>query len=153
MNLINYYFCLFSCLCIIFLQSISSYAFETNFGIIKKMPLNVRKGPSKEYPIFFTINDSFPLKILHKIEDWCLVEEHMNRQGWITCNQIRKIKNSVILKEEAILYRLPYNTKQKIGSLSKGSIMRLKICGKIYCRIINMNNSKISGWINKKHFW
>ena len=56
--------------------------------------MNVRAGPSKEYPIKFIYKKKYlPVKILDKSETWRKIRDFENNSGWIHVSQLSKKKS------------------------------------------------------------
>ena len=72
-----------------------SYAIEKlSFLSLKNNKVNVRIGPSKEYPIKFTYKKKYlPVEVLDKSETWRKVKDIENNSGWVHISQLSKKKN------------------------------------------------------------
>ena len=65
------------------------------FLSLKNNEVNVRVGPSKQYPIKFTYNKKYlPIEVLGKSSTWRKVKDLENNSGWIHISQLSKKKNS-----------------------------------------------------------
>ena len=71
---------------------ITTYAKENDkFLSLKKNEVNVRVGPSKDYPIKFTYKKKYlPLQILDKFENWKKIKDFENNSGWIHTSLLSK---------------------------------------------------------------
>ena len=71
-----------------------SFANESiNFLSLKKNEVNLRQGPSFEYPIKLIYNKKYlPLIILDKSETWRKISDFKNNSGWIHISQLSKKK-------------------------------------------------------------
>ena len=72
-----------------------SFADEiTNFLSLKNNKVNLRQGPSFEYPIKLIYKKKYlPVKVLDKSETWRKVKDFENNVGWIHTSQLSKKKN------------------------------------------------------------
>ena len=69
---------------------------EINFLSLKNDKVNVRLGPSKEYPIKFIYKKKYlPLEILDNSETWRKVKDFENNSGWIHISQLSKKKSAI----------------------------------------------------------
>ena len=89
-----------------FILPFSSFAQEKNyFLMLKNKKVNVRYGPSFDYPIKYVYRKiELPLKVIDKKENFRRVIDHKKNNGW---NQITQIRNtlSIITKSEKILLK------------------------------------------------
>ena len=87
----NYH--IFLVLFFLFIFSIQkSFANENiNFLSLKNNEVNVRVGPSIEYPIKFTYKKKYlPLEVLDRSETWRKIKDFENNSGWIHISQLSK---------------------------------------------------------------
>ena len=77
---VKYYFVTIVTFFLIFFHINNSLANENaNFLSLKKNEVNVRVGPSKDYPIKFTYKKKYlPLQILDKFENWKKIKDFEN---------------------------------------------------------------------------
>ena len=90
---------LFAIIFILFFNTVQkSYAVEkVRFLSLKNNKVNVRIGPSKEYPIKFTYKKKYlPVEILDKSETWRKVKDLENNSGWVYISQLSKKKLQLI---------------------------------------------------------
>ena len=65
-----------------------------NFLSLKNSKVNLRLGPSFEYPIKLTyIKKYLPVIIIDKSETWRHIKDFENNSGWIHISQLSKKKN------------------------------------------------------------
>ena len=68
---------------------------DINFLSLKNNEVNLRLGPSFEYPIKLTYNKKYlPIIIIDKSETWRKTKDFQNNTGWIHISQLSKKKNS-----------------------------------------------------------
>ena len=136
----------------------SLFFFSTSFGnenkkflSLKNNEVNVRVGPSKQYPIKFTYNKKYlPIEVLGKSSTWRKVKDLENNSGWIHISQLSKKKTAINTNNNSLLYKKPTIYSKKIAKLEVGRLIIIKKCKKKWCRIITGN---YSGWIFKKSLW
>ena len=89
----NYFF-LVSFFFLFFLLTLKVIANEEiNFLSLKNNEVNVRLGPSKEYPVKFIYKKKYlPLEILDNSETWRKIKDFENNSGWIHISQLSKKK-------------------------------------------------------------
>ena len=71
-----------------------SFANENkNFLSLKNNEVNLRQGPSFEYPIKFIYKKKYlPVEVLDKSETWRKIKDFENNSGWIHASQLSKKK-------------------------------------------------------------
>jgi len=138
-------------LIILFIFFYSSYAnSEKNFLSLKKSKVNVRYGPSFEFPIKYVYKKiNFPIKQIDKKENFRRIIDIKNNSGWIHISQLKKV-NSVIALKDKIMFKKPTVFSRPIAKIEKGRLLIIQNCDKKWCKV-KTNNFK--GWINKENLW
>ena len=78
---------------------------EDVFISLKKNKVNVRYGPSFEFPIKYVYKKiDFPIKQIDKKENFRRIIDIKNNSGWIHISQLKKI-NSVITLKDKIMFK------------------------------------------------
>ena len=139
---------LFSILC--FLPK--SFANESKkFLSLKNNEVNLRQGPSFEYPIKFIYKKKYlPVEILDKSETWRKIKDFENNSGWIHASQLSKKKSAICKKNNSVLYKKPTIFSKPIAKLEIGRLVLIKKCKLKWCKISSGN---FSGWIYKNSLW
>ena len=124
--------------------------FASEFVMLKNEKVNVRYGPSFEYPIKYAYLKKFlPVKVIDKKDNFRRIIDHKHNSGWIHTSQLRK-SSSVILSEEQIIFSKPSKFSKPIAIAEKGKLILIKKCKKNWCKTSVLN---ISGWILFDNFW
>jgi len=78
---------------------------EDNFFLsLKNQEVNLRQGPSFEYPIKFTYKKRYlPVIIIDRSETWREIKDFENNFGWIHISQLSKKKSAINIKNNSIL--------------------------------------------------
>ena len=136
---------------ILFIFFYSSYAnSEEIFLSLKKSKVNVRYGPSFEFPIKYIYKKiNFPIKQIDKKENFRRIIDIKNNSGWIHISQLKKV-NSVIALKDKIMFKKPTFFSKPIAQIKKGRLLVIQNCTKEWCKV-KTNNFK--GWINKENLW
>ena len=146
-------FCLFTIIFILFFNTVQkSYAVEkVRFLSLKNNKVNVRIGPSKEYPIKFTYKKKYlPVKILEKSETWRKVKDLESNSGWIHVSQLSKQKTAININYNSLIYKKPTIYSKPIAKLEIGRLVLIKKCKRKWCKISSGN---YSGWILQDYLW
>ena len=147
----NYYtFLILFFLIILLIQK--SFASESiNFLSLKNNEVNVRVGPSKEYPIKFIYKKKYlPLEVLDKSETWRKIKDFENNSGWIHISQLSKKKSAININNNSLLYKKPTIFSKPIAKLEIGRLVLIKKCKEEWCKIAS---GGFSGWIFKDSLW
>ena len=149
---VKYYFVTIVTFFLIFFHINNSLANENaNFLSLKKNEVNVRVGPSKDYPIKFTYKKKYlPLQILDKFENWKKIKDFENNSGWIHTSLLSKKKSAINIKNNSILYKKPTIFSEPIAKLETGRLVLIKKCKVKWCKI---TSGKYTGWIEKNYLW
>ena len=123
---------------------------EDVFLSLKKNKVNVRYGPSFEFPIKYVYKKiDFPIKQIDKMENFRRIIDIKNNSGWIHVSQLKKV-DSVITLENKIMFKKPTVFSKPIAKIEKGRLLIIQNCDKEWCKA-KTNNFK--GWINKENLW
>jgi len=124
---------------------------STNFLSLKNNEVNLRQGPSFEYPIKLTYKKKYlPVIILDKSETWRQIKDLENNSGWIHISQLSKKKSAINIKSNSLLYKKPTIYSKPIAKLEIGRLVLIKKCNLKWCKIAS---GDFSGWILKNHLW
>ena len=125
---------------------------EDNFFLsLKNQEVNLRQGPSFEYPIKFTYKKRYlPVIIIDRSETWREIKDFENNFGWIHISQLSKKKSAINIKNNSILYKKSTIYSKPIAKLEAGKLVLIKKCKIEWCKI---TSGKYTGWIEKNYLW
>ena len=124
---------------------------NVNFLTLKNDEVNLRQGPSFEYPIKLIYKKKYlPVIILDKAETWRKISDFENNSGWIHISQLSKKKSAINIKNNSVLYKKPTIYSKPIAKLETGRLMLVKKCKAKWCKIIS---GEYGGWIFKSSLW
>ena len=129
-----------------------SFANENvNFLSLKNNKVNLRQGPSFEYPIKLTYKKKYlPILILDKSETWRKIKDFESNSGWIHVSQLSKKKSAINKKNNSVLYKKPTIYSKPIAKLEIGRLVLIKKCQAKWCKI---TSGGFSGWVYKNSLW
>ena len=127
------------------------YVFSNEiFLSLKKDKVNVRYGPGFEYPIKYIYKKiNLPIKQIDKKENFRRIIDLKNNSGWIHVSQLKKV-NSIIPKEDKILFSKPSNFSKPLAKIEKGRVLLLQNCNKNWCKV---KTRSFKGWIKIENTW
>ena len=147
----NYLIFLFLFFSILFSPS-KTYANESiNFLSLKKNEVNLRQGPSFEYPIKLIYKKKhLPVIILDKSGPWRKIKDFENNTGWIHTVLLSKKKSAINIKNNSVLFQKPTIYSKPIAKLEAGRLVLIKKCKVKWCKI---TSGGFEGWIAESYLW
>ena len=129
----------------------NSYSEEKKtFLMLKNNKVNVRYGPSLDYPIKYIYKKiQLPVQLIDKKENFRRIIDHKKNSGWIHISQLRKSK-SLIATSNKIIFKKPTKYSKPLARVEKGRLLIVKKCENNWC---NIETDKFSGWIDKTNVW
>ena len=124
---------------------------EIKYLSLKNTEVNLRLGPSFEYPVKLTYNKKYlPIIIFDKSGAWRKIKDFENNSGWIHISQLSKRKTAINYKNNSILFKKPTIYSKPIARLESGRLVLIKKCKAKWCKI---SSGGFSGWIYKNSLW
>ena len=153
MRKINKSFLIFNIIFIIIisLQVFVSASEDIKYLSLKNNEVNLRQGPSFEYPIKLIYKKKFfPVKVLDKSDNWIKILDYFNNSGWIHISQLTKKKSAICIKNNILLYKKDTIYSKPIAKLEAGRLVLIKKCKIKWCKIKTEN---FGGWVLKSSLW
>ena len=124
---------------------------EIKYLSLKNTEVNLRLGPSFEYPVKLTYNKKYlPIIIIDKSEAWRKIKDFEKNSGWIHISQLSKRQTAINYKNNSILFKKPTIYSKPIARLETGRLVLINKCNLKWCKI---TSGDFNGWINKKYLW
>ena len=129
-----------------------SFANENiNFLSLKKNEVNLRQGPSFEYPIILIYKKKYlPVIILDKSGPWKKIKDFENNTGWVHTVLLSKKKSAINIKNNSVLFQKPTIYSKPIAKLEAGRLVLIKKCKVKWCKI---TSGGFEGWIAESSLW
>ena len=135
---------------LLFLSNINANE-NKEFLTLKNIEVNLRQGPSFEYPIKLIYKKKYlPVIITDKLETWRQIKDFENNSGWIHISQLSKRKSGINIKNNSIIYKKPTIYSKPIAKLEVGRLVLIKKCKTMLCKI---TTGGYSGWIFESSLW
>ena len=133
---------------IILIGSIS-FADEGYYLTLRNDKVNLRQGPSLNYPVKLVYNKKFlPILIKDKSGNFRKVLDHENNSGWIHISQLSKKKAALSILDELIVFQKPSIYSKPLVKLEIGRLCLVKKCKNDWCKI---KTGDYSGWVEKQN--
>ena len=111
--------------------------------------VNLRQGPSREYPIKIFYKKKFlPVLIQDQSDNFRKIRDHENNSGWIHISQLSKKKAALSILDELIVFQKPSIYSKPLVKLEIGRLCLVKKCKNSWCKI---KTGGYSGWVEKQN--
>jgi SH3-like domain-containing protein len=137
--------------CIFGIASICSAGVVPRFSSIKPNEVNLRAGPSKNYPIKWVIkNKGEPVEVITEFEQWREIKDKDGDSGWVHETMLSGNRYVVIIGDTVqFLYKNAGGGK-KIAKIEPNVRARFITCKEEWCYI---SFEKYKGWIKRELLW
>ena len=150
-NKLNFFLFLFLLNIILVLSTGVMSDENINFLSLKKNEVNLRQGPSFEYPTILTYKKKYlPVIVLDKYDAWKKIKDFENNSGWIHISQLSKKKSAINIKNYSIIFEKPTIYSNPVVRLEVGKLLLVKKCKLKWCKV---RAEKFTGWISKSYLW
>tara|TARA_X000001036_G_scaffold387122_1_gene382646 strand:- start:1297 stop:1743 length:447 start_codon:yes stop_codon:yes gene_type:complete len=133
-----------------FFESVS-FSQDEYFLTLRYDKVNLRQGPSREYPIKILYKKKFlPVLIQDKSDNFRKVRDHENNSGWIHISQLSKKKAAIVIDEKLIMFKNPTIYSKPIAILRQGRLTKIIKCKENWCK---GKAGAYKGWLKKDSLW
>jgi len=135
---------------ILFFES-SSFSKDEYFLTLRYDKVNLRQGPSREYPVKIFYKKKFlPVLIQDESDNFRKIRDHENNSGWIHVSQLSKKKAAIVIDDKLIVFNNPTIYSKPKVVLNKGRLCLITKCQTEWCKI---KVDKYKGWVKKDSLW
>ncbi len=135
---------------IFYFISLSLLANEEYFLTLRNDKVNLRLGPSFDYPIKIIYKKKYlPVIIKDRSDNFRKIQDHENNSGWIHISQLSKKKSGIAIQDK-ILYKKPTIYSKPLANIKTGRLLLISKCKLDWCKI---KTDKYSGWVKKENLW
>ena len=138
---------------IFLILNLSEYclAKDEYFRTLRNEKVNLRQGPSFDYPIKLFYRKIFlPVLIQDSSDNFRKIRDHENNSGWIHVSQLSKRKAAITVDEDVMIFKRPTVFSKPQVKLQKGKLCLISKCSEEWCKV-RVNDYK--GWIKKESLW
>ena len=127
------------------------HSMDEYFLTLRNDKVNLRQGPSFDYPIKIFYKKKFlPVLIQDKSDNFRKIRDHENNSGWIHISQLSKKKAAITIDDNLILFSNSTIYSNPVAILKKGRLVRINKCKDEWCKI---KSGQYKGWLQKKSLW
>tara|TARA_B100000963_G_C22598899_1_gene659259 strand:- start:654 stop:1097 length:444 start_codon:yes stop_codon:yes gene_type:complete len=128
-----------------------SFAETEYFLTLRYDKVNLRQGPSHDYPIkIFYEKINLPVLVQDESDNFRKIKDHENNTGWIHVSQLSKKKAAIVIYDELIMFRSPTKYSKPVAILKKGRLTKIIKCKESWCKT---KSGKYKGWVKKNGLW
>ena len=134
-----------------FLSFQNLYSNDEYFRTLRNDKVNLRQGPSFEYPIKIFYKKKFlPVLIQDRSDNFRKIRDHENNTGWIHISQLSKKKAAIIIDDSSLLFNGSTIYSNPVAVLKKGRLVKINKCKNDWCKI---KTGEFKGWVKKESLW
>jgi len=129
----------------------NAFSNEEYFLTLRNDKVNLRQGPSFDYPIKIFYNKKFlPVLVQDRSDNFRKIRDHENNSGWVHISQLSKKKAAIVIDDDLILFSNSTIYSNPVAIIKKGRLVRIKKCEENWCKI---KTSEYKGWVKKESLW
>ena len=124
---------------------------EEYFLTLRNDIVNLRQGPSFDYPIKIFYKKRFlPVLVQDSSENFRKIRDHENNSGWIHISQLSRKKAAIVIDEELIMFSDSTIYSNPVALVKKGRLLIIKKCKVEWCKVYS---SEFNGWVKRDSLW
>ena len=141
---------IFKIVIIIFFTSNAISADNEKFLMLKNDKVNVRYGPSFDYPIKYIYKKiNLPVKVIDKKENFRRIIDNKKNSGWIHISQLKQSKSFITVSNK-ILFKEPTKFSKPLAKIETGRLLIVKECDRNWCLV---ETKSFKGWVDEENLW
>jgi len=127
------------------------YSNDEYFRTLRNDKVNLRQGPSFDYPIKIFYKKKFlPVLIQDHSDNFRKIRDHENNTGWVHVSQLSKKKAAIVIDDSLILFNGSTIYSNPVAILKKGRLVKINKCKSDWCKI---KTGEFKGWVKKESLW
>ena len=131
--------------------SVNSYGKDEYFRTLRNDMVNLRQGPSFDYPIKIFYKKKFlPVLIQDSSSNFRKIRDHENNSGWIHISQLSKKKAAIVTDDDLLMFERATIYSNPVAILKKGRLVKINKCKEGWCKV---KSNKFKGWIKNESLW
>ena len=134
-----------------FLNLSNVFAKDEYFRTLRNEKVNLRQGPSFDYPIKIFYKKKFlPVLIQDKSDNFRKIRDHENNTGWVHISQLSKKKAAIVIGKDLIMFKNPSIYSNPIVILKEGRLVKINKCKETWCKV---SSDDFKGWVKNANLW
>ena len=128
-----------------------AFSKDEYFRTLRNDKVNLRQGPSFDYPIKIFYKKKFlPVLVQDSSDNFRKIRDHENNSGWIHISQLSKKKAAIVIDDNLIMFRSDTIYSNPIAILKEGRLVKISKCKESWCKVKSGN---FKGWVKKESLW
>ena len=124
---------------------------EEYFSILKYNNVNLRQGPSKNYPVkIFYKKKYLPVIVQDRSDNFRKIRDHEDNTGWVHVSQLSQKKAALVSDDQVVVFKNSTVFSDPLVILERGRLCLVSKCKERWCKI---RVEKYSGWVKRKSLW
>ena len=141
---------IFKILIIIFFTSNAISEDNEKFLMLKNDKVNVRYGPSFDYPIKYIYKKiNLPVKVIDKKENFRRIIDNKKNSGWIHISQLKQSRSFITVSSK-VLFKKPTKFSKPLAKIETGRLLLVKKCESNWCLV---ETKSFKGWVDEENLW
>ena len=129
----------------------SAHSEDEFFLTLRNDKVNLRQGPSFDYPIKIFYKKKFlPVLVQDRSDNFRKIRDHENNTGWIHISQLSKKKAAIVIEDKSTLFNSSTIYSNPLAILKKGRLVKIKKCKNDWCKVMT---GDFKGWVKKESLW
>jgi SH3-like domain-containing protein len=134
-----------------FLNLSNVVAKDEYFRTLRNEKVNLRQGPSFNYPIKIFYKKKFlPVLVQDRSDNFRKIKDHENNSGWIHISQLSKKKAAIVIGKDLIMFKKPTIFSNPIVILKEGRLVKINKCRETWCKV---SSGDFKGWVKNENLW
>jgi len=134
-----------------FLYLSNVLAKDEYFRTLRNEKVNLRQGPSFDYPIKIFYKKKFlPVLVQDRSDNFRKIKDHENNSGWIHVSQLSKKKAAIVMGKDLIMFKKPTIFSNPIVILKEGRLVKINKCRETWCKV---SSDDFKGWVKNENLW
>ena len=131
--------------------SVNSYGKDEYFRTLRNDIVNLRQGPSFDYPVKIFYKKKFlPVLIQDSSSNFRKIRDHENNSGWIHISQLSKKRAAIVTDDDLLMFERATIYSNPVAILKKGRLVKINKCKEGWCKV---KSNKFKGWIKNESLW
>ena len=129
----------------------NSHGKEEYFLTLRNDKVNLRQGPSFDYPIKIIYKKKFlPVLVQDSSDNFRKIRDHENNSGWVHVSQLAKKKAAIVIERDLIMFRSATIYSNPVVLLEEGRLVKIDKCKVDWCKV---RSSGFKGWVKNESLW
>jgi len=127
------------------------YSEEEKFLTLRNDKVNLRLGPSFDYPVKIIYKKKFlPVIVQDSSDTFRKIKDHESNTGWIHISQLSKKKAAIVIEKDLIMFKNPTIYSNPIVILKEGRLVKINKCKETWCKV---SSDDFKGWVKNENLW